>query len=164
MKQIHKDHQEDFFIDMDGVLADFYGKILKLNPKIQTMKVDDPVRESAVEALESQPGFYRDLEPLPGAIEAFKKLCNHYNVYLLSTASWENPSSFTDKRLWVAEHLGDYAYKRLILTHNKGHFMGRALVDDRIKNGVDQFQGEHIHFGTEKFPDWTSVLQHLKIQ
>ncbi|VEJ18472.1 Uncharacterised protein [Capnocytophaga canimorsus] len=39
--------------------------------------------------------------------------------------------------------------------------MGAILIDDRLKNGTDKFQGRHIHFGTEKFPDWKSVLQEL---
>ena len=27
--------------------------------------------------------------------------------------------------------------------------------------GQANFLGEHIHFGTEKFPDWKSVREHL---
>jgi 5'(3')-deoxyribonucleotidase len=61
----------------------------------------------------------------------------------------------------VENHLGELAFKRLILSHNKGLFTGRALIDDRLRNGVDHFKGEHIHFGTEKFPDWDSVLDYL---
>jgi hypothetical protein len=32
---------------------------------------------------------------------------------------------------------------------NRGDF----LVDDRPKNGADQFAGEWIHFGSEAFPE-----------
>ena len=56
---------------------------------------------------------------------------------------------------------GDPAYKRLILTHNKQLNIGDYLIDDRTKNGAGEFTGEHIHFGTEKFPDWKSVLDYL---
>ncbi len=28
-------------------------------------------------------------------------------------------------------------------------------------NDAAEFQGEHIHFGTERFPDWKSVLEYL---
>jgi 5'-nucleotidase len=27
---------------------------------------------------------------------------------------------------------------------------------------VDEFTGEHIHFGTEQFPDWKRVVDYLK--
>jgi len=39
---------------------------------------------------------------------------------------------------------------------------GDYLVDDRTRNGVEAFAGEHIHFGTERFPDWDAVLAYLK--
>ena len=39
--------------------------------------------------------------------------------------------------------------------------MGDYLVDDSTRNGAGEFSGEHIHFGTDKFPDWKSVLDYL---
>ena len=39
--------------------------------------------------------------------------------------------------------------------------MGDYLIDDRTVNCAAQFKGEHIHFGTEKFPNWKSVLEYL---
>jgi len=53
-------------------------------------------------------------------------------------------------------------HKELILSHHKNLSMGDFLVDDRLKNGADKFCGEHIHFGTEKFPDWASVVTYFK--
>ena len=84
------------------------------------------------------------------------------DVYILSTAPWENPSAWMHKRLWVDKYLGDGAWKRLILSHNKHLNMGDYLVDDRTKNGAGDFTGELIQFGTDKFPDWDSVVQYLK--
>jgi len=150
---------ERIFIDMDGVLADFDAKVMGIATHL-TGK-DDPHWDAVVDLIEPQDGFYRDLKPVPGAVRAFKLLASRFDVYILSTASWHNPSSWTDKRLWVEEHLGDVAHKRLILSHNKGLFTGRALIDDRSKNGVQEFTGEHIMFGSSKFPDWESVLGYL---
>jgi len=39
--------------------------------------------------------------------------------------------------------------------------MGDYLIDDRTANGVDEFKGEHVHFGTAAFPDWDSVVSYL---
>jgi 5'-nucleotidase len=74
---------------------------------------------------------------------------NKFDTYILSTAPWKNPTALNDKLRWVKKYLGDYAYKRLI------------LIDDRTKNGASEFEGEHILFGSEKFPDWASVLEYL---
>ena len=35
------------------------------------------------------------------------------------------------------------------------------MIDDRGKNGTSDFAGEWIHFGSERFPDWESVLKYL---
>ncbi len=59
------------------------------------------------------------------------------------------------------KHLPIVGYKRLILSHHKHLCRGAYLIDDRTHNGVLRFCGEHIHFGTEKFPDWDAVLRHL---
>jgi 5'-nucleotidase len=101
------------------------------------------------------------MEPMDDALDAYQHLAKKYDSYILSTAPWENPSALTDKLHWVKKHLGDPAYKRLILTHNKHLNIGDYLIDDRTKNGAGEFTGEHIHFGTEKFPDWKSVLDYL---
>ena len=101
------------------------------------------------------------MAPLSGALEAYRILVQHYDVYILSTAPWFNDSAWSSKILWVRKHLGDVAHKRLILSHHKNLLMGDYLIDDRTKNGAGEFTGEHIHFGTEQFPDWATVLKYL---
>ena len=75
-----------------------------------------------------------------------KNLTEHFDVYILSTAPWNNPSAWSDILLWVQKHLGDIAYKRLILSSNKNLNAGDYLIDDRTANGASDFKGEHIHF------------------
>jgi 5'(3')-deoxyribonucleotidase len=103
------------------------------------------------------------MEPMPGALEAYKELTILFDTYILSTAPWNNPSAWSDKLNWAKKYLGEFAYKRLILTHHKNLNRGDYLVDDRTKNGADQFVGKHIHFGTKDYPDWESVLRHLRL-
>jgi 5'(3')-deoxyribonucleotidase len=150
--------KELIFIDMDGVLADAESRM-----KIWSDKLDISTTELFKKKLYHMPGFYSNLDPMPGATEAFQLLCDHYEVYILTAPSWENPSCYTDKRLWVEKYLGEKAFKRLIISNDKSLFKGRAIIDDRTKYGVTKFQGEHIHFGTDKFPDWNSVLKYLNV-
>ena len=145
------------YFDMDGVLVDLAAKIAEYPAEVVAkFEKDDMV--------DQMPSLFLDPPPIKGAVDAFDKFVNSdkYDVYILSTAPWENPSAWMHKRLWVDKYLGDGAWKRLILSHNKHLNMGDYLVDDRTKNGAGDFTGELIQFGTDKFPDWDSVVQYLK--
>jgi len=134
--------KKKLFIDMDGVLASFKGAI-------DSGKTEDQI------------GFYENLEPIPEAIETVKKLGEKYDMFILSTPSWSKPHCWSEKRLWVAKHFGDLFRKKVILAHRKDLIRGDILIDDHTWNGAKDFQGEFIHFGTEKYPDWKAVADHL---
>jgi 5'-nucleotidase len=142
------------YVDMDGVLVDFESGINSLTE--QELK-------SYENRLHEVPGIFSRMKPIEGAIESFQKLTNHYNVYILSTAPWENPTALNDKLMWIKDHIGELAKKRVIFSHNKHLNMGDYLIDDRTANGAGDFKGTHIHFGSEKFPNWETVLQFLKV-
>ena len=141
------------YIDMDGVLVNFQTGIDKLM---------EQQRQEYLGREDECPGIFGLMEPQPGAVDAFKELSQLFDTYVLSTAPWENDTAWTDKLNWVKKYLGQPAYKRLILSHNKQLNAGDFLVDDRLANGADRFAGEHIHFGTGGFPSWTYVLKYLK--
>jgi len=140
------------YFDMDNVLVDFSSAFPKVSPKLLAEF------EGRVDEI---PNIFSLMEPLNGAIEAFQVLSEKFDSYLLSTAPWENSSAWSDKNEWVKKYLGSTAYKRLILSHNKHLNIGDYLIDDLTANGADRFTGEHIHFGSERFPDWASVLRYL---
>ena len=101
------------------------------------------------------------MKPMPGAIEAMHELQKHFDLFILSTAPWKNPSAWSDKVSWVTKYLDDVFHKRMVITHRKDLCQGDYLIDDRGKNGTSEFAGEWIEFGSEKFPDWNSVLEYL---
>ena len=144
---------EILYIDMDNVLVDFPSAFERL---------DKETLQKYEGRLDEVPGIFSLMEPLYGAREAFDTLAAVYDTYILSTAPWANPSAWSDKLLWVKKHLGPAAHKRLILSHHKNLNAGDFLIDDRTKNGAGEFGGEHIHFGTDKFPVWETVVHYLK--
>ena len=140
------------FFDMDGVLVDFDSGIAKL---------DERTRKEYEDNLDEVPGIFSLMDPVPGAIEAVHILKEKFDVYILSTAPWNNPSAWADKVSWVTKHLDDVFHKRLILSHQKDFLIGDFLIDDRHKHGAEDFHGEWIQFGSEKFPTWDSVIEYL---
>ncbi|MCX6788661.1 MAG: hypothetical protein NTZ36_02135 [Candidatus Jorgensenbacteria bacterium] len=139
------------YIDLDNVLVNFPSAFPKLDKSI----LDAPGDKDDI------PGIFALMDPIDGAISAFEELSRVFDVYILSTSPWNNPSAWSDKLEWVKKYLGQPAHKRLILTHHKNLNMGDYLIDDRTKNGASEFAGEFIHFGSETFPDWESVLRYL---
>jgi 5'-nucleotidase len=141
------------YVDMDNVLVDFPSAIPHVPAEV-VRRFDG--------RLDEVPGIFALMVPVPHAVESFQELSEKFDTYILSTSPWENPSAWSDKLLWVKRHLGQAAYKRLILTHHKNLNAGHFLVDDRTKNGADRFQGEHILFGSDQFPDWSTVVTYLR--
>ncbi len=138
---------------MDGVLVNFQSGIDKLSN-------EEKILYKGLE--KNVPHIFSTMEPMPGAIEAFQFLSSKYDTYILSTAPWNNETALGDKVAWAKKFLGDKIYKRLILSHNKHLNDGHFLIDDRPdKNGAEKFKGELIHFGSERFPNWDSILEYL---
>lgn len=153
----YADRKPVLYFDMDGVLVDFYSGVQKLDPVLRIRSNGDR---------DEVPGIFGLMEPMPGAVEAFHTLAKHFDVYILTTSPWNNPTACNDKLAWVKRYLGgekdDPAYKRLIISHHKDKNKGDILIDDRpTKNGADKFEGLVIPFGSAQFPDWSSVLGYL---
>ena len=140
------------YIDMDGVVVDFDSGVARLDAAAAAEHPGHP---------EDVPGVFALMDPMPGALTAFPRLSRYFEVYILSTPPWNNPSAWSDKAAWVARHLGEAGRKRLILSHRKDLLRGDFLVDDRTLHGAGDFEGEHIHFGSPRFPDWEAVADYL---
>ena len=134
------------YIDLDNTLADYIGEANRLNISLKDAK--------------HIKGFFKQLKPMPSAIESYNELSEHFDVYILSTAPWSNPHSLTEKLEWVKEYLPN-AYKNVIFSHHKDLNIGDYLIDDSTKNGASNFTGEHIQIHSNKFPDWNSVINYI---
>lgn len=143
------------YIDMDDVLCNYkdaHSKALKQSP-------ETPYPQS-------KRGFFANLEPMKGALEAMEELYESsiYNPYILTAPSTLNPLCYTEKRLWVEQWLGYKYVERLIISPNKGLLIGDILIDDHTTgNGQDKFGGRLIHYGSKLFPSWESVLKEMNI-
>lgn len=144
------------YVDMDNVLVDFKTGIEKLDKNI----IDEYEGR-----LDEVPNIFSLMDSYPNAIDSVHKLSKRYDLYILSTAPWLNPSAWIHKLEWVYKYFGkekdSLFYKRLIISHNKNLNIGDYLIDDRPNNGAKDFKGEWIHFGSQDFPDWDTVTEYL---
>ena len=145
-------NKKRIYFDMDGVLVDFESGVAK---------IDEATKEQYKGKLDEIPGIFALMEPIPGATEVVRLLARHYDVFILTTSPWNNPTAASDKVQWVKKYMDDIFHKRLIITHRKDLLDGDYLIDDRDKNGASEFKGELIKFGSQQFPDWEAILKYL---
>ena len=140
------ENQKIVYIDLDNTLADYVGMANELHRSLKDAK--------------HIPGFFRNLNPMPNAIESYNLLSKYFDVYILSTSPWSNPDAFKEKFEWVREKFPN-AYKNIIFSHHKDLNIGDYLIDDSDKNGASNFKGDYIQIGSTKFPTWYSVIQYI---
>jgi len=144
------------YVDMDNTIVDFKSGIKRLTIS-DTKEYKD--------RYDDHPYIFTLMEPIKDSIESIKKLDRQYDLYILSTAPWDNPNAWKQKRDWIGKYFGDKKkdvfYKKVILSHNKNLNKGDYLIDDRPNNGAENFEGEWIKFGSKKYPDWKAVTKFL---
>ena len=145
-------NKKRLYFDMDGVIVDFVSAL--------NLQSEETLKEYEGR-LDEIPGLFGQMKPMPGALDAVRKLNEKYDCYILSTAPWNNPSAWSDKVAWVTEHLDDVFHKKMVITHCKHLCKGDYLIDDRDKNGAAEFAGELILFRSERYPNWDSVVEYL---
>lgn len=88
-----------YYIDMDGVLADFDGQ------------------PNAVGRFRNEKGFFEMLEPISENVEAVARMIeNHESVRILSKSP--NPRADKDKIKWLKKYLPQIKQQNIILIRN----------------------------------------------
>jgi 5'(3')-deoxyribonucleotidase len=160
-KEISMTDKPILYFDMDNVLVDFQSGLEHVSEEEKAKYADDGKGKPHYDDI---PGLFSLMKPMPGAIDAVKALAEKYDCYILSTAPWNNPTALQDKLDWIKRYFPQVFHKRVIFTHQKNLCLqpGTYLIDDRTAHGASQFGDRHIQFGTEKFPNWQSVVEYLK--
>ncbi len=113
---------------------------------------------------QSKIGFFEELEPLEGAIEAvnYLRTVAEYEVYILTAPSVRNVHSYTEKRIWIEKYFDLEFCKKLIICSNKGLLRGDFLIDDYVSGkGQENFEGNLLHYGSDEFPNWKAIRNYF---
>jgi len=133
--------------DQDGVLANYtkahceaiareFPELPRLRPEEATcFNTEDhfpPEYRARIEALTLRPGFFLNLEPLPGAIEALRTLLAlGFDVRICTSPKKIFDNCVAEKFAWLKKHLGEEFVERIVLTRDKTLVQGDILVDDK---------------------------------
>ena len=129
------DTNAEIYVDMDGVLADFFGVWTKMIGVKNWKDVKDV--DGALDKIRNTKDFWINLPLTSNAsklLNSIKKVKGNYNI--LSSPLPDDPNSEPQKREWVKKMLSGFSPKRVIITHNKSAYAKQPdgtpniLIDD----------------------------------
>ena len=157
------------FLDLDNVITDYsYSAIEWFNEELSHPKykgkyptdlepkdvkdysiwknyhLSKQIGKPLMEEMHNTPGFFAELDPIPGAINAVRKLNQIYEIFI-ATKPQINELCIVEKMEWLNVHMPYIHEERVIFLQNKSVLYGDILVDDYWKH-LFQFEGRGILF------------------
>ena len=83
------------YVDMDNVLVELRSGMARVPPMLASYF--GPHLSDGKDHFDDVPGIFALMDPMPGAVEAYRELAQLFDTYILSTAPWKNPSAWSDK-------------------------------------------------------------------
>lgn len=169
-------------LDVDGVLADVFPGWIRKYEKDHPDRVKYTVQEIYSPQINADPVFlsylsapdlYKDVLPIPGALEGVQEIKNLGHRVIFATSC---VMGMTDpKWTWLQEYEllppGRLQADDLVVTHDKSLVRAGILVDDHPKN-LNGFTGERVllrqpHNMKASGPfhianDWPDVVSYIK--
>lgn len=128
--------------DLDGIVVDLLGPWLaaynaEYGDSLTQAQVTDwdihkcvkPECGSSIYKWIDSGEVYRDLKPLPGAIEGIKALEAMGHEVVIVSAGSKNLATAGHKLEWCEKHLG-FSRKKVMIAHRKDLVRGDILIDD----------------------------------
>jgi 5'-nucleotidase len=166
-------------LDMDDVLADTHKKLVRIivddfdstltEKQLHSKALKELLHPKQLKRLHKiidSPGFFADIEVMPGATETVYKLSHYYEIFI-ATACMEFPTSFKDKFDWLHKHFSFIPWTNIVFCGYKSIIQSDYLIDDHVRNLV-AFQGKGIlysaphNLGNNTFKrvnNWTEISE-----
>ena len=125
----------EIYVDMDGVLADFFGDWAKLMGVDSFRDIKDV--EAGLQKIKDTEDFWLNLpltDNAKGLLGLIKKVKGEYKI--LSSPLPGDPNSEPHKHEWIKKHLGFFPPADVIITHDKAKYATQSdgtpniLIDD----------------------------------
>lgn len=122
-------------LDMDGTICNYDKALLEglamiagPNDPPYTRPCPDAYMNARRRMIQNQPGFWRNLEPLPLGFDVVELMeAIGFDLHILTQGPRKCLNAWHEKVEWAAEHLPDIP---ITITQDKSLAYGRVLVDD----------------------------------
>lgn len=119
-------------VDLGDVLADYRLAVCAAMRARGAPEHLSPPAElhAALRSVYRAEGFFRDLPPIPGALEAVREMLAEGIDVRICTAPVSTGHCLAEKFEWVERYLGREAARKMILAKDKTLVRGDVLIDD----------------------------------
>lgn len=147
--------KERIAVDMDDTIVDFHS-----HPELKIP------RDSYNHPNMYKEGYFKLLEPIPGAIEYLRALIDmsdYYDVFICTQPVAGLSCSYSDKAEWIKKHIPELESK-ITMTQDKSEIIADFLIDDNIK--WKTFKGTFIHYKTDlnSKSQWKDIFNFFKFR
>ncbi len=172
-------------VDMDEVIADYFGEQLARYQAWSGVEVDVPATEGKrlrecvptehqefISRIPRTPGFFASLKMIEGSRTALELLAQHCRIYIVSAAT-EYPNSLCEKYDWLAANFPFIDWRQIVLCGDKSIIRAEYMIDDNIYH-LRRFEGEKILFDSphnrkvsdviHRVHNWDDVLVFFRAQ
>ena len=155
------------YLDMDGVLADFFGEWSRISDVDHYKDINDV--EAKLQLVRDHPTFWIDLPMLPHAKALVKTVIEKYGEYRICSKPLEGDvRSKPGKMDWIKKHLSDMMPVEIVLTADKAKYamhegVPSILVDDFGVN-INAWKasgGIGIKYDDSAFPQVEKILEKI---
>jgi 5'(3')-deoxyribonucleotidase len=141
---------------MDDVLADAASRFIeyadiRFGRKIRPVDLHNrtwaDVAGTTPEVIRSwlfEESFFRGMKVIPDSQEVVARLCEKYEVFIVSAAT-EFPNSLKEKLEWLNEHFPFISWTHTVFCGHKYMIQADYLIDDHEKNLI-RFPGKPVLF------------------
>lgn len=136
-------------LDVDGVLCDFIGPLVneinwlhgtnftredvtRWDPKKCLPGVTSKSLDAVYNITARKPGWCRNLQPYPGAVEGFRRLEDVANIHIVTTPFHSSECWMSERVEWLHEHFDIYP-EDITFTSRKELIEGEYLIDDKTE-------------------------------
>ncbi|RMA82697.1 5' nucleotidase, NT5C type [Umboniibacter marinipuniceus] len=148
----HKLMKLKILVDMDDTIANYseaFSRARRAVPGIQYPQ--------------SQVDFFRNLDPIAGAVRCVEELIEEgHDVWFLTAPSVYNPLSYMEKRIWIEKHFGLNMAHKMIIAYNKSMIEGDVLIDDGTVHGQCEFRGIWLRYGSSSYGSWDELVREVR--
>ena len=98
-------------------------------------------------------------KPTSSSQKAIRRLIENYQLYIVAPSTTNQPQLMQQDVAWTMEYVNVPAYDHIIFSNQLNLLCGDYFITPREENGISDFMGTHILYGSDTFKTWEEIIE-----